>query len=65
VGKSLEERQQIVNGAFIAKESLVTGKRGLLVDDVLTTGSALDAVAAGFKQAGAVDVSAVVVSQAE
>jgi predicted amidophosphoribosyltransferase len=65
VGKSLKERQQNVKGAFIARPGQVEGKRVLLVDDVLTTGSTLDAAAAGLKQAGSVEVCAEVVSRAD
>ncbi len=65
VGKTLAQRQENVRGAFTARGSQVSGKRVLLVDDVLTTGSTLDAAAQALKQAGAVAVSAVVVSRAD
>ena len=65
VGKTLSQRQVNVRGAFIARQTQVSGKTVLLVDDVLTTGSTLDAAAESLKQAGAMEVSAVVVSRAE
>jgi ComF family protein len=65
VGKTLKQRRENVSGAFTARPSLVTGKRVLLVDDVLTTGATLDSAASALKQAGATEVSAVVVSRAE
>jgi ComF family protein len=65
VGKNLSERRKNVSGAFRANSILVNGKRVLLVDDVLTTGSTLDAAAEALKQAGAARVLAVVVSRAE
>ena len=64
VGMTLEARQKNVAGAFSARENRVSGQRVLLVDDVLTTGSKLDAAAQGLKEAGASFVAAVVVSRA-
>jgi ComF family protein len=65
VGKTLQERRLNVGGAFEASGKRVEGRHVLLVDDVLTTGSTLDAAAHALKQAGAAFVSAVVVSRAE
>jgi len=64
VGQSLEARRENVADAFFARPEHVSGKRVLLVDDVLTTGATLDAAAKALKQAGAIHVGAVVVSQA-
>lgn len=64
VGLSLRERQENVADAFRARPDLIGGKRVLLVDDVLTTGSTLDAAAQALKEAGAVYVGAVVASRA-
>lgn len=64
VGLSLEARQRNVDGAFMAKTSIVLGKRILLVDDVLTTGATLEATSQALMQAGARRVAAVVVSRA-
>lgn len=64
VGRSLASRRDNVADAFSARESRTSGRRVLLVDDVLTTGATLDAAAKALKQAGAVHVAAVVVSRA-
>lgn len=65
VGKTLDERRENVRGAFEASRRHVKGRRVLLIDDVLTTGSTLDAAAQALKAAGADRVSALVVSRAE
>lgn len=56
VGLSAFERRQNVWGAFRADGFRVAGKRILVVDDVTTTGSTLDACAMALKQAGAQSV---------
>lgn len=57
VGLNATERRQNVSGAFQARGA-VAGKRILLVDDVFTTGSTLNACAAALRQAGAADMVA-------
>ena len=43
-------------------KSAVAGKRVLLVDDVMTTGSTMDVLAAALKKAGAAEVSVLTVA---
>ncbi|RME61284.1 MAG: ComF family protein [Caldilineae bacterium] len=57
VGLNATERRQNVSGAFQAQEA-AAGKHILLVDDVFTTGSTLNACAAALRQAGAADIVA-------
>lgn len=52
------DRMSNVNGAFLVKNRAVSGKKVLLIDDVLTTGATLNAAASALKQAGADQVSA-------
>jgi ComF family protein len=61
VGLKAAERARNVSGAFHIPESMlgnIRGKRVLLVDDVMTTGSTLDAAARILRRVGAVDVDA-------
>lgn len=64
VGRTFEARYQNIQGAFSAEETLVKGKRMLLVDDVMTTGATLNAAAAALKAAGADTVYAITVGRA-
>ena len=61
VGLNAAERQQNVADAFSA-DSVVAGKRLLLIDDVFTTGATLAACAQALRQAGAVAVYGLVLS---
>jgi len=53
VGLSGEARRQNVTGAFKALPEVVAGKQVLIVDDVMTTGSTMEACAQALKDAGA------------
>jgi len=62
-GLKREARRKNMRGAFACKPDV----RGLhigIVDDVMTTGSTLDALAETLKQAGATEVSCLVVARA-
>ena len=59
VGLTRLERRKNVKGAFAvpdAKKPVVTGRRIVLIDDVITTGATVSACAAALKQAGAAHV---------
>jgi predicted amidophosphoribosyltransferase len=59
VGLTRAQRQQNLQGAFRVPESakpLLSGRRILLVDDVLTTGSTANAAARALLRAGAAQV---------
>lgn len=58
LGLTAAERRANVLGAFRADPTRIAGKRVLLVDDVLTTGSTLAAAAATLLDSGATAVSA-------
>ncbi|MGD2026606.1 MAG: phosphoribosyltransferase family protein [Anaerolineales bacterium] len=64
VGLTIEQRKENMEAAFFAKEQLAGGKHILVVDDVLTTGATLDAVAMALKAAGSVKVTGLVVARA-
>jgi ComF family protein len=66
VGLSKAERQRNLQGAFVVPEEareLIRGKRVLLVDDVLTTGSSANAAARALLKGGALDVDVVTFSR--
>jgi len=58
IGLTVQERRDNVFGAFEAESHLVRGKRVMLVDDVLTTGSTLSAAGTALYNAGASAVTA-------
>jgi ComF family protein len=58
-----QKRNQNVKGAFtVTRPKRIEGKSVLLVDDILTTGSTLEECGRMLKQAGAQNVTAVVVA---
>ena len=59
---ALAERQRNVRGAFVARGDL-GGMRVVVIDDVMTTGATLDAIAAALKRAGAVRVTNLVAAR--
>ena len=57
------QRQKNLKGAFrVVNKSLIKGKRVLLVDDVLTTGTTVNAVCEKLLKAGAVAVDVLTVA---
>jgi ComF family protein len=65
VNLAAHERRSNVKGAFSLHDpALVNGRRVLLVDDVLTTGSTADECGRVLKTAGAADVTVVTVARA-
>lgn len=56
VGLSIQERKRNVAGAFKADPGQVAGKTILVVDDVTTTGSTLNACASALRKEGAAEV---------
>lgn len=64
VGRDAIARREAVDGAFAADPAHVNGRRILLIDDVVTTGSTLMACADALNQAGASSVIAACVASA-
>jgi ComF family protein len=61
LGQSRAIRRQQLAGAFaVRQQRVVQGKQVLIIDDVITTGSTLEAAARSLLEAGATQVSAVV-----
>ena len=64
VGLNVEERRQNVFGAFQANAQLVKGKTIILMDDVATTGSTLEAASKALMESGASKVYALTFARA-
>ncbi len=62
---SAAQRTANIRGAFQAETSFVSGRKLVLVDDVLTTGSTLNECARVLRQAGAVNVHALTLVRVE
>jgi ComF family protein len=62
-GLKQKERLTNLKGAFEADPKLVAGKKIILVDDVMTTGSTLEWAAKALKRAGAVQVECLVLAR--
>ena len=61
-----EQRLQNARGAFGCRPGTdLTGRRVLLIDDIITTGATASACALALLQAGAVEVTAVAIAAAE
>lgn len=58
------ERYQNLKDCFIADKNKVAGKKLLICDDIITTGSTINEVARACKEAGAVKVYAVAIALA-
>ena len=63
VGLRPEERRRNIDGAFVASPGF-RGLRVAVVDDVLTTGATVGAVAAALRQAGAISIDVWCVARA-
>lgn len=57
------KRRENIRGAFAADPALVSGRRVLLVDDVLTTGATLEEGVLTLRRAGAVRVEVLVLAK--
>ena len=64
VGLNLAERRRNVTGAFSACANIVEGKNVLLIDDIATSGSSMEACASALKIAGAYEVYGLTVARA-
>ncbi|MDP2037114.1 MAG: ComF family protein [Ignavibacteria bacterium] len=62
---TLEERKENVHKAFVMKRKNVTGKRIIIVDDVLTTGATITECGRVLKENGAEEVYALSVAIAD
>ena len=65
IGLTAEERRANVSDAFLADSRIVRGKRFMLVDDVLTTGSTIASAAKALQMAGARTVAAFCLTTAQ
>jgi len=64
VGLRAKERRENVDGSFIADVQRVNGKVVLVIDDVMTTGSTINACAQALRVAGASVVYALTLARA-
>lgn len=64
VGLNVDQRRENVAGAFDAVPKLVSKKKVLIVDDVATSGSTLEACANALKHAGADDIFGITLARA-
>lgn len=64
VGLGVQERQENVRGAFQVRNNSLAGKRVLLVDDVCTTGSTLEAGSDALHRGGVSSVWAYTLTRA-
>jgi ComF family protein len=64
VGLTAAERRENVSGAFVARSNGIMGRNVLLVDDVTTSGSTLDACAEALFTAGARQVYGLTLARA-
>lgn len=63
VGLTRAERRRNLEGSFrVDDKQAINGRRVLIVDDVMTTGSTVDVLAATLKKAGAAEVSVLTVA---
>ena len=63
VGLSRAERQINISDAFVSDNRIVSGKNILVIDDVVTTGSTLNACAKSLKIAGSAKVYALTLAR--
>jgi ComF family protein len=67
VGLKPEERRRNVSGAFAiasGQEARITGRNIVLIDDVITTGATIEAIAKTLKSSGAARVDALALARA-
>jgi ComF family protein len=64
VGLSALERRKNVEDSFIARRELVVGKTVLIIDDVMTTGSTINACSQALRMAGASSVYGLTLARA-